>query len=83
MRIRVKNLMTYQYGRKSGWRLPLVSTLYDASLNSSHDIYVQWTLTYPDTYVPKLTVRISEYPDKLATFHIYDYDWFPNMCLEK
>ena len=25
---------------------------------------IQWSLTYPDTSVPKLTVRITEYPDK-------------------
>ena len=25
--------------------------------------YIQLTLTYPDTFVPMLTVRITEYPD--------------------
>ena len=25
---------------------------------------IQWSLTYPDTSVPRLTVQITEYPDK-------------------
>ena len=27
-------------------------------------IDIQWNLAYPDTYIPRLTVRITEFPDK-------------------
>ena len=40
---------------------------------------LQWTLTYPDTSFPKLTVWITEYPDKWVTFSKYNHNWFPNM----
>ena len=33
-----------------------------------HDIYIQWNLTYPDTSVPRLTVRLTEFQDKCVTF---------------
>ena len=36
-----------------------------------------------DTSVPKLTVWITEYPDKWVTSSIYNHNWFPNMCLYK
>ena len=44
---------------------------------------IQWSLTYPDTSVPKLTVRITEYPDKWDIFYICIHKWFPNRCLDK
>ena len=39
-------------------------------------IYIQSSLTYPDTSVPRLTVRITE-------FLLRNGDWFPNMCRDK
>ena len=35
---------------------------------------IQWTLSYPDTFVPKLTVWITEYPDKRVTFYIDNHN---------
>ena len=32
---------------------------------------IQWNISYPDTSVPKSTVRITEYPDKWITFSVY------------
>ena len=32
--------------------------------NSDSNNGMQWSLTYPDTSVPRLTVRITEFPDK-------------------
>ena len=31
---------------------------------------LQWSLTYPDTFVPKPTVRITENPDRWVTFNM-------------
>ena len=45
--------------------------------------FLQWSLSYLDTSVPKLTVRITEYPDKWDTFYICVHKWFPNMCPDK
>ena len=30
-------------------------------------MHIQWTLTYPDTSIPTLTLRITEYPDNRIT----------------
>ena len=32
-----------------------------------HMNILQWSLTYPDTYVPKVIVCINEFPDKWIT----------------
>ena len=45
-------------------------------------IKVQCYLTYPDTFVPNLTVRITEFPDKWITI-VRNGIWFPNRCPDK
>ena len=47
-----------------------------------NEICFHWTLTYLDTSVLKLTVRITEFPVKGVTFYIYYHNRFPNMCLD-
>ena len=44
-------------------------TLDNNSQFQVHDyLCLQWSLTYPDTSVPRLTVRITEFPVKWITF---------------
>ena len=38
------------------------------ALRGDVEYNVQWSLTYPDTSVPRLIVRITEFPDKWVTF---------------